>query len=198
MNDEQCFSTPGQSNVKSSSISKIVLQIYHQNIQDIKWKSDEILDLFYPVFPHIVCITEHHLNQYEIVQFHIDNYTLRANYCRHSLKKVGAYIFVHNSISFVGIDLKKNFLMIRTEAYAIRLLYNSYNICILTIHGAPTGNFTYFIKKLEAILCSFYTLNTQLIICGVTSTNYLVHNSRRKILDALLSSFNLSSTLFSY
>jgi hypothetical protein len=70
MNDEQCISTPGQSNVKSSSISKGVLQIYRQNIQDIKWKSDEILDFFNPVFPH-------------------------------------ACIFVLNSLSFVGIDLKK-------------------------------------------------------------------------------------------
>ena len=86
--------------------------------------------------------------------------------------------------------------MIRTEACAFRLLYNSYNICILTIYRAPTGNFTCFIKKLEAILCSLYTLNTQLIICGDTNVNYLVYNSRRKILDAVLSSFNLSSTVY--
>lgn len=86
--------------------------------------------------------------------------------------------------------------MIRKEACAIRLLYSSYNICILTIYRAPTGNFTCFIKKLEAIICSVYTLNTQLIICGDTNVNYLVHNSRRTILDALLSSFNLSSTVY--
>jgi hypothetical protein len=182
-NDEQCISTPGQSRVKSSSISKTVLQICDQDIQDIKWKSDEILDFFYPVFPHVVCSTEHHLNQYKIVQFHIDNYTLGANYCRHSLKKGGACIFVRISISFVGND-GKNFLMIRTEAYAIRLLYNSYNICILTIYRAPIGNFACFIKKLVAILCSLFTLNRQLIICGDTNVNYLVHNSRRKMLDA--------------
>jgi hypothetical protein len=60
--DEQCISTPGQSNIKSSSVSKSVLQIYHQNIQGIKWKSDEILDFCYPFFPHVVCFTEHHLN----------------------------------------------------------------------------------------------------------------------------------------
>jgi len=78
--------------------------------------------------------------------------------------------------------------MIRTEACAIRLLYNSYNISILTIHRAPTGSFTYIIKKLEAILCSLYTLNTQLFIYGDTSANYLVH--------ALLSSFNSSSTVY--
>jgi hypothetical protein len=42
MNDEKCISTPGQSNVKSSSISKSVLEISYQNIQDIKWKSVDI------------------------------------------------------------------------------------------------------------------------------------------------------------
>ena len=65
MNDEQVISTPGQSYVKSSSMSKSVLQIYHQNIQGIKWKSDENVEFFYTVFHHVVCITEHHLNHYE-------------------------------------------------------------------------------------------------------------------------------------
>ena len=97
------------------------MQIYHQNIQGIKWKSDEILDFFYPIFPHVVCITEHHLNQYKIVQFHIGNYTLGANCCRHLLKKGGACIFVHNSLSFVGTDLNKFSNDQDIEACAIRI-----------------------------------------------------------------------------
>jgi hypothetical protein len=36
----------------------------------------------------------------------------------------------------------------------------------------------------------------QLIIYGDISVNYLAHNSRRKILDGLLSSFDLSSTVY--
>jgi hypothetical protein len=157
MSDEQCISTPGQSHVKSSSICKSVLQIYHQNIEGIKWKFDEILDFFYSVCPHVVCITEHHMHRYEIVQFHIGNYTLGANYCRHLFTKGGACSFVHNSLNFVGTDLKKFSTDQDIEACAIRLLYNSNNICILTIYRAPTGNFTCFVKKLEAILCSLYT-----------------------------------------
>jgi exonuclease III len=141
------------------------LQIYHHNIQSIKWKSDDILDFFYTIFHHVVCITEHHLNHYEIVQFHIGNYTPGANYCRHSLKKGGVCVFVHNNLGIVGNDLKKISNQ-DIEACAIRLLYNSYNICILTIYRAPTGNFTCFIKKLEAILCSLCTLNMQFIKCG--------------------------------
>jgi len=41
-----------------------------------------------------------------------------------------------------------------------------------------------------------YTLNTQFIVCGDISVNYLVHDSRQKMLGALLSSFNLSSTVY--
>ena len=36
----------------------------------------------------------------------------------------------------------------------------------------------------------------QLIICGDINVNDLAHNSRRKILNTLLSSFNLSSTIY--
>jgi hypothetical protein len=36
----------------------------------------------------------------------------------------------------------------------------------------------------------------QFIICGDMNVNYLLHNSRRKILDALLTLFNLSSIVY--
>jgi len=36
----------------------------------------------------------------------------------------------------------------------------------------------------------------QFFIHGDITVNYLVHNSRRKILDTLLASFNLSSTVY--
>jgi hypothetical protein len=74
--NEQCTLTPGQSHIKASSLSRSGLEIYHQNTQGLKWKSDEILDFFHPVFPHVMCITERNLNQYKTVQFYIDNYTL--------------------------------------------------------------------------------------------------------------------------
>jgi hypothetical protein len=105
--DDQTTLTSGQSNIKTKFLSKNVLQIYHQNIQGIKLKTDEILGFLYPALPHVLCFTEHHLNQYDIVQLHINNYTLGANYCRHSLKKGGVCIFVHNGLDFIGIDLEK-------------------------------------------------------------------------------------------
>jgi hypothetical protein len=83
---------------------------------------------FYLVFPHVACFTGHHLNHYEIVQFHTGNYSLGANYCKDSLKEGGVCIFVHNSLSFVGTDLEK----FSNDHVKLRLFYSSYNICIRT------------------------------------------------------------------
>jgi hypothetical protein len=58
---DQIITTSGQSNIKTKFISKSILQIY-QNIQGIKWKTDEILDFLSPALPHDFCFAEHHLN----------------------------------------------------------------------------------------------------------------------------------------
>jgi hypothetical protein len=108
----------------------------------------------------------------------------------------GVCIFVHNDLDFTGIDLEKFCKDKDIEACAIKLLQNSYHICILSIYRAPLGNFTYLIKKLETILNSLHTINTQYIICGDININYLIENNRKKVLDALLTSYNLSSTVY--
>jgi exonuclease III len=194
--DDKIISTSGQSNIKNKFVSKSIFQIYHQNIQGIKWKTDEILDFLSPALPHVLCFTEHHLNRYEIEHLCINNYTPGANYCRHTLKKGGVCIFVHNGLDFIGINLEKFCNDKDIEACAIKLLHNSYHICILSIYRAPLGNFTYVIKKLKTILNSLHNINTQYIICGDININYLVENNRKKILDALLASYNLFSTVY--
>jgi hypothetical protein len=98
------------------------LQIYHQNtqgIQGIQWKTDETLDFLSPALPHVLCFTEHHLNQYETEHLHINNYTLGAKYCRHSSKKGGVCIFVHNGLDLIYTDLEKFSNDQDTEACAI-------------------------------------------------------------------------------
>jgi hypothetical protein len=79
------------------------------------------------------------------------------------------------------------------EACAIKLQFPSDNIYILAIYRA--GDFSYFLIGLEAILKSLCNMNSEFIICGNFNVNYLDYSNRRKQLDALLSSFNLFSTV---
>ena len=42
------------------------LKVYHQNIRGMKGKLDQLSNFLYSYPPHIVCLTEHHLNDQEI------------------------------------------------------------------------------------------------------------------------------------
>ena len=96
---------------KATSItntSSEALRILHQNIQGLRWKSNEVIDSVYHSLPHILCFTEHHLNRHEINLIQIDNYTLGAFFCRNSFKMGGVRvcIFVNKNLNFMNIDLQ--------------------------------------------------------------------------------------------
>jgi hypothetical protein len=59
----------------------------------------------HPNFPHILCLTEHHMKQLELEYIHIEHYYLGANYCRKSLEKGGVSIFVNENLKSSSINL---------------------------------------------------------------------------------------------
>jgi len=167
---------------KTASIASTpveALRILHQNIQGLRWKSDEVINSLYPSLPHILCFTEHHLNQHEINLIQIDSYTLGASYCRNSYKMGGVCIFVNKKLNFISIDLRKFSHERDFEADAVKFAVNSVNICILSIYRAPSGNFPPFLDKLEVILNLLHNNNTQLIICGDININYHIENNKK-------------------
>jgi hypothetical protein len=74
-------------NNKNNNHSKLLLphnslKVYHQNIPGLTHKTNELLSSIHPVLPHIICVTEHHLNQLEVDNISLGNYILGASYCR--------------------------------------------------------------------------------------------------------------------
>jgi hypothetical protein len=102
---------------KSKSKSKIKLSrqlngsvpltVYHQNIRGLRGKANKLLSQLYPNFPHILCLSEHHMNHLELQQTFFDNYKLGISYCRTFYEKGGVCIFVQESLRYVRIDLEK-------------------------------------------------------------------------------------------
>jgi exonuclease III len=165
--------------VSIKNISTETLQIFHQNIQGLRWKSSEVLNFLYPILPHILCFTEHHLHQHEMELIQIDSFTLGASFCRNSLQVDGVCIFVNKNLNFMNVDLRKFSHDQDIEVGAVKLSVYSLNICVLSIYRAP-GNFAHFLNKLEMILDLLHSNNTQLIICGDININYLVENNKKK------------------
>jgi hypothetical protein len=71
------------------SVSYQALRIYHQNICGLAPKTNDLLISFYPDLPHILCLTEHHLRQFQIQHIAMDKYILGVVFSRRSFLKRG-------------------------------------------------------------------------------------------------------------
>jgi hypothetical protein len=124
--------------------------VYHQNIRGLFNKANELLDSIILRLPHVICITEHHCKEQEIVSLPIMNYSLAANFCRTKIKQGGTCIFVHESLAFSTIELKQFCLEQVIEVCAISITSPGIKkLTILCIYRSPTGNFTHFINSLR-------------------------------------------------
>jgi hypothetical protein len=68
---------------------------------------EQLLNFLLYDLPHVICLTEHHLKEYEINNIFIVNYVLGANYCRSIHKNGGVCIFIHCLIMFKNVSLAK-------------------------------------------------------------------------------------------
>ena len=78
---------------------------------------------------------------------------------------------------------------------AIQLHLLSCIVYIIIIYTSPSGNFSHFLKNIEYILNSIYSNSIVLIISGDLNINYLNDNYTKQLLDSLLASHYLYSTV---
>ena len=81
------------------------------------------------------------------------------------------------------------------EICALKIRIPSNSLIIICIYRSPTGNFNYFLNQLESILNKIYKVSMDLILCGDFNINHLDDTPRKHLLESLLASFNLFSTV---
>ena len=125
-------------------------------MRGLKGKISQLSNTLYSELPHFLCITEHHLKDLEIDIMSIEYYKLGAKYCRHQYKNGHVCIFVHESIDLSIIATHHICKEKDLEIYAIKLNLPQIKIAIITIYRSPTGNYNYFLRKLESLLNLLY------------------------------------------
>ena len=178
---------------KQSKVKEPPFKIYHQNIRSLRRKSHELLCHLYPDFPHIICLTEHHMHLFEYRHISMAGYTTGAQFCRTLHDKGGVIIYVQNNLKFTNIDLNDYCKEKDFETCAIKLTANSLDFCIITIYRSPTGNFNYFLQNLDKVLQLVYTPALHIIVCGDINVNYSVENEHKCQIDNLLLMYNLTA-----
>ena len=109
------------SNKTTNSDNTNKLKIFHQNVRGIGNKISELETHLLPLALNIICITEHHLSNYETDNISINHYKLGATYCRTTRKHGGVIIFVHESLTMTHINLRKFCNDFDLEASAVKV-----------------------------------------------------------------------------
>jgi hypothetical protein len=191
--DEQItnFKSINSNQEKTNQFTCNFLKVCHQNIKGLFGKTEQLLNSLLFDLPHIICLTEHHLKEYEINNISVDNYVLGAKYCRSIYKNRGVCIYIHSSIKFNTVSVANYCVEKGIEAGAIKLILTSITMIILAVYRSPIGNFSNFLQKLDNILNRLHNNKTEFIICGDLNINYLENCDRRQQLDAFLRPYNL-------
>ena len=178
-----------------TSKSTRYIKVYNQNIRGLGMKSGEILGHLYPDYPQVLCLTELHLRKPQIKHKTIENYSLGTYYCRENYEKGGVAIYIHQSIQSSKVSIDKYCKEKDIEICAIKFTYHELKISIITLYRSPTGNFDFFLCNLEIVLQKLYNSTLHIIICGDINVCYRVESERKKQLDNLLHSLNLTSII---
>jgi len=168
---------------------KNLFKIFHQNIRGLKSKVDKLSNSLLPDYPNILCLTEHHLKNFEIYNLPVDQFKLGSKFCRHEYKNGGwggGCNFVHEDLEFSSISLDKYCKEKDIEVCAVRLKITPIQLVILAIYRSPSGNFTNFLKNLDSILNTWHSNKVEFVVCGDINTNYLENCNKMQQLDALL------------
>jgi hypothetical protein len=76
----------------------------HQNIRSIRNKCEEIASSL-QIDPHVLCFSEHHMIEQDLLLFKLIRYTLGPSYSRQTFQKGGVYVFVKKDLCSNRTDL---------------------------------------------------------------------------------------------
>ena len=68
-------------------------KIYHQNMGGLRKKINELIVSLSHSYPHVLCLTEHHLRYNELDVTSIQHYNLATSFCGNKFKKSGCKYF---------------------------------------------------------------------------------------------------------
>jgi exonuclease III len=168
------------------------LTIYKQNIFYLKDKKGELISSMSPNFLQILCFSDH-LKHTEIDHINIEGFKLCTAYCRQTIKRGGVCTSIQNSLEYSMTDVNKYCKDQDKGICMLRFKATSFSSHIMVVYKRPTGNFNLFLNRLNDSIKSIYRDDLNIILCGDININYLTQNDRKRQLDSVLQTYNLTA-----
>jgi len=113
-----------------------------------------------------------------------------------TMKKGGVCIFAQNGLECSKIGVKKCCEDQDNEICMLNFNTTFYRLHIMAAYRAPTGDFKLFLNRLDDSIKSIYKTNLNLIVSGDINIDYHSENDRKKQLDSMLQTYNLTAIVY--
>lgn len=160
------------------------MTVLHQNIRGLSNKINRLNHLLNESSPSILVLTEHGLQQNEIINTKLDGYTLISEYCRtqHRLGGVAIYCKDTLSNSTEAIEIKNFCEELLLEAAMTRVTLKGNLVYILGVYRPPGGNVRTSLENLSQIMDHTQAHNKMFILMGDINIDSLKNNNPDTIL----------------
>jgi hypothetical protein len=104
--------------------------------------------------PHMWCLSKHHMVEQDLLHLTLDGYLLGSSFCKQNLQRGSVCLFVEKDQCFNKIDISHHCKEQDLEICTVQLETKTFNLIILSLHRAPSGDYHQFLRGLDAILKS--------------------------------------------
>jgi len=98
---------PHTEKLKPNKYVEKAATIFHQNICGLPNRKEELLHSLAEHPAHIICLTEHHLQDEELEGMTFNKYILGAKFCRKAHKGGGVCLLIEENLHYTHINMDK-------------------------------------------------------------------------------------------
>ncbi|XP_047994390.1 uncharacterized protein LOC125232679 [Leguminivora glycinivorella] len=166
------------------------ISVMHQNINRLQNKTYRLeceLQLRDPAVD-VLCLTEHWLEDNQISSVNIQNYSLRAQYCRTSRQGGGTCIYAKTDlVTMERKEISALSVEMNIELCAIECI--GADLIIVCIYRPPNGDVQLYLSKLSELLSMHAIKNYNVLLIGDINIDLMVKCNLNKNLNNTITQF---------
>lgn len=163
----------------------------HFNIQGLCNKCDNLNIHLSTHSVDVLCMTEHWLQESELLSTVIQNYKLISYFTRKNMQRGGVCIFAKTGINIDSLEyrhaLEKHFEI----CIGVMTSKNGERVYVIVVYRTPDSDFGEFIHSLETLFYKIYNIKHRYIICGDVNINFLENSNNKHTLIDFFATYNI-------